>query len=288
MAFTPRLWQTIQNQIKAAIAAEPGLSGLTSQSQAAQWQLWTFNEAVASNLNEQAMAVLLDEMETIISQGAPSTSPWIQQKVLLFQYNTSTPYLVSYNNGIIGYDTTVIADQIISNCAVVVSSSGVVTIKVTTGSPAGPLNSSQLIALGSYLTNFLNPNQRVNVISINPDKLWITGTVFYNGQLNSSIQDSVNTALSDYITAFSTSQSLGGSFNGVVKVSDIEKVILGVAGVTDWVPTQITLTTDSGAATNLILASTQVRRSFSAYSGYVINDPAHDFSTTLTFTPANN
>lgn len=288
MSFTPRQWQIIQNQIKANIAAKTELSGLTSESQAAHWQLWTFIMALGSNLDEQAMTVFFDEIETIIAQGAPQTPPWIQARILEFQYNTATPYLVAVNNNIVSYPVIVLADRIISNCAVVPNNAGAINVKVTTGNPAGTLNADQLTALKSYLTNFLAPNQVVNLISVAADQLWVKGTVFYNGQLNASIQDSVISALNAYITKFSTSQSAGGSFNGLVKVSDIEKIILAIPGVTDWVAEQVTVTPVVGSVTNLVLAGTQVFRSYGTYSGYVANDSTNPFSTQLTFTPANN
>ncbi len=290
MAFTPRQWQIIQQQIIANKVAAPELNGLTSDSQAAHWQLWTFIQSLASNLNEQAMTVFFDEIETVISQGYPQTAPWIQQKILEFQYNTATPYLVGVNNGVVGYQTIVPEDQIISNCAVVATTSGVLNIKVTTGNPAGALNSNQVIALQSYLTNFLDPRQFCRIVSVAADQLWIAGKVYYNGQLNASISDSVIAALNNYISQFSTSQASGGSFNGYVKVSDIEKVILSVPGVTDWEASQITLTPNviGASPTNLVLAKQQINRAQYAYSGYLVNDPSNPFSSTLQFLPASN
>lgn len=288
MAFTVRTWQQIQTYIKSKIAANSTLSTqLTSTSPVSHWQLWTFIQSLTSNLNEQAGAVLLDEIETVISQGAPQTAPWIQQQIFKFQYNTNTPYLVGINNGVLGYPVTVAADQIISNCAVVATSTGSVRIKVTTGTPPGALNASQLTALNSYLINFLSPNQKYTLISVTGDKLWLAGTVYYNGQLNASIETSVIGALNDYINKFSTSQTSGGSFNGVVKVTDLAQVILGVTGVTDWQPTQITISPATGSPTDLILSSTEYVRLYNTYSGYVIEDPGNPFASTLTFVPSN-
>jgi hypothetical protein len=234
------------------------------------------------------MSVFFDEVETIVSQGTSQTAPWIQNKILEFQYSTSTPYLLEMIDNIMTYPSIVNADKIISNCAVTVSGVGNLTIKVTSGNPAIPLNSSQLVALNSYLTNFLNPNQQKKIISVAADKLAIYGTVYYNGQLNSSIQGSVIAALNNYITKFSTSQTSGGSFNGLVKSSDIAKIIEGVLGVVDWQPAQITATPIVGTSTNLMIGSTIYKRSYAAYSGYIENDGSNPFSTTLIFVPANN
>lgn len=284
MSFTPRIWQLIQRQIKASIAADPILSSeLTSTSPVSHWNLWTMIQALTSNLNEQAQAIFIDEVDTIVSQAYPNTAPWIQSQILLFQYSITAPYLVAITNNTVAYPSIVPSDQIISNCAVTVGLVGIITIKVTTGSPAGALNASQIIALKSYLINFLSPNQKYTLISTTADKLWIAGTIYYNGQLNGSIQGSVVTILNAYISTFSTSQTSGGSFNGVVKVSDIEKIILGVTGVTDWVPSQISITPAVGSQQDLVLANTIIERSFGTYSGYIQEDSGNPFSTTLTF-----
>jgi len=288
--FAARTYQTILATIKANIAASPVLSSLlTNVSPVSEWQLWAFQQSLTSALNEQAAVVLVDEIETIAGQGHPQTAPWIQVQVLAFQYNVNVGYLVQVTNGItIGYATIVPADQIISNCAIVVSLFGHITIKVTTGSPASALSTNQKIALGSYLTNFMSPNQQYSILSTTGDQLWIAGVVYYNGQLNGSIQHPIITALNAYLATFSTSQALGGSFNGLVKVSDIEKVIFGVTGVTDWVPSQITITPAVGSPTNLIITSTQLARSYQTYSGYVIEDAINTFLTQITFNAANN
>lgn len=284
MSFKPRIWQLIQRQIKASIAADPTLSSkLTSTSPVSHWNLWTMIQALTSNLNEQASAVLIDEVDTIVSQAYPNTAPWIQSQILLFQYNTTSPYLVAITNNVVAYPVIVPSDRIISNCAVTVGIIGIITIKVTTGSPAAALNASQVIALKSYLTNFLSPNQQYALISTTADKLLIAGTVYYNGQLNASIQGNVIAALNAYIATFSTSQTSGGSFNGIVKVSDISEIILGVTGVTDWVPSQISITPAIGTQQNLVMSSTTIQRSFGSYSGYIQEDPGNPFATTLIF-----
>ena len=290
MSFTPRTISQIQKQIISTKESLPDLDGLTSTSSVAYWNLMTFIQAVASNLNEQAMAVFLDEIESVVALSVPGTAPWIQNEVLKFQYNTSTPQVVEVKEDFtIGYATVIPADQIISNCAVIVSSTGVLNIKVTTGVPAAPLNASQLVALNSYLNTVLAAGQYINVVSQNPDELAVYGTVFYNGQYNAAIQANVIAALDAYILKFSTSAQSGGSFNGLVKLSDIENVILAVDGVVDWQPSQVTVTAfGSLAPVNLVLSNTIISRSALAYSGYLKNDSANPFSATLSFAVAQN
>ena len=289
MAFTARSWQTIQAQMLQEKASLPDLNGLTSISAVAYWRLWTFICAVAISLEEQIMVIFFDEIETVVSESVPGTAPWIQNEVLKFQYNVTTPQVVQVNSDFtIGYAVVNTLFQIISNCAVIVTGTSVLNIKVTTGSPAGALTANEVIALTSYLNTILPAGQIINIITGVADELAIYGTVFYNGQYNASIQANVIAALNTYISKFSTSTSVGGSFNGEVKISDIENVILAVPGVVDWLPTQITATAFGASPFNLIAGSTVYSRNYQAYTGYIKNEVANPFSSTLLFSVANN
>jgi hypothetical protein len=289
MAFTPRKITQIQNQILAEKANQTALDGLTSTSVTAYWILWSFIMAVGISLLEQIMSIFIGEVETIVAEAVPGTPPWIQNEVLKFQYSVTTPQVVQVNSDFtIGYAIISTAFQIISNCAVIVTGTSVLNIKVTTGSPAGALDANQQIALKSYLNTVLPAGQIINLITGVADELAVYGTVYYNGQYNASIQANVIAALDAYITKFSTSTSLGGSFNGMIKISDIENIILGVEGVVDWVPTQITATSAGAPAFNLIAASTIYSRSYQAFTGYIKNEVANPFSSTLLFSVAQN
>lgn len=290
MAFTPRSWQVILASIIANITANPVLASLiTNTSPVSHWRLWAFIQALLSNTNEQAAAVFVDEVEQRIALGHAATPPWIQAQIFLFQYNVNVGYLIQITDGItVGYANIVPADRIISNCAVVPNLTGQLKVKVTTGTPAAALSANQIIALNSYLKNFLSPNQQYSIVSTNGDQLRISGTVYFNGQINGAVQQQLITALNDYMATFSTTLTGGGSFNGLAKVSDIEKTILAIPGVVDWVPTQITITPIVGVPTNLIIGSAIIQRSYQAYSGYLIEDVTNPFSSTITFASAVN
>lgn len=289
MAFIPQKIKQIQAQIMASKADQPALSGLTSTSATAYWILWSFITAVAIGLLQQIMAIFFDEIETVVAESVPGTPPWIQNEVLKFQYSTDTPQAVQINADFtIGYAVINATLRIISNCAVVVTGTGVLNIKVTTGSPAAPIDSNQNIALFSYLNTVLPAGQNITIVSVNADEVAAYGTVYYNGQYNASIQANVIAALNSYIATFSTSTALGGSFNGTVKISDIENVILGVPGVVDWVPSQISVTPSGFGSVDLILASTIISRDYQTYSGYIKNEVANPFSSTLLFAVAQN
>jgi hypothetical protein len=283
MGYTPRTIQQIVNQITASKNADSNLNGLTSTSQVAYWKLWIYIQAVATNLLEQIMSIFLDEIQTIESQSHAGTIGWVQNEVLKFQY----PDVVQINPDFtFQYATINPSLQIITNCAVTVGNTGALTVKVTTGVPAGAISSDEQIALTSYLDAILSPNQFYTIVSQDGDALYITGTVFYNGQYQAAIQTNVEAALTAYINKFATSSASGGGFNGVVKLSDIENVILSVAGVVDWQPSMVAVTPFGGSMVYLMKVSTIISRNFQTVAGYV--KEAGPFSSTISYQIAAN
>ncbi len=278
MAFIPQDWQTIQSNINAQKAAQPNLAPLTSTSKVAYWNLWTFIFAVAGNLLQQVWALLLGELETTTSKAAPESAPWIQDKVLQFQYSATDPQVVQLNADFsVSYPTIDTALNVITNCAVVPTGVGSVLIKVT--DDGTPLSAPQISALTSYLNTILGSDIIYSIVNANPDILAIFGTVYYNGQ-NVNIQSTVEDAITNYLTTL--------SFNAVIKLSDIIGVIRSVPGVTDFLPDTITATADGGTGINLILDELIIVREYQTFSGLIGIDPGNPLSTSLTFAIDNN
>jgi len=276
MAFQARTIAQIQSQIIASKNANSDLSGLTSTSQVSYWNLWSFITAVAISLLEQIMVIFFSEITTIEGQSHGGTATWIQNEVLQFQY----PDVVQVNSDFsIGYATFNSALQIISNCAVTTTGNGQVVIKAITS--GGALTADEKTALNSYLQTILSPSQIYSVISQAADNMVVQGTVFYNGQYAAAIQSNVIAALQAYITKFSTSPYNGGSFNGVVKLSDIENVILSVPGIVDWQPLNVNVTPFGGASFPLMTNGTINSRLYQSYAGYIAESDAFSL---LTFT----
>lgn len=275
MPYTPRTIAQIQSQIIFNKNADANLSVLNSTSQVSYWNLWTFITAMAISLLEQIMSIFIADVETVVSKAVPGTALWIQSEVFKFQAGD----VVSINSDFtIDYPIINVSNQIIKACAVVVSPSGAISVKVAKGSPLAPLSGGEVTELNSYLDTILPAGQTTGIISVAADLLQVNAIVYYNGQFNSVIQTNVNAALTDYLSII--------PFNGLVKISDIEKVILGVQGVVDVTFSQITVTPFSGSPANLILASALVSRSAQTYSGYLVNDPGNLFSATITYSVA--
>ena len=266
----------IYNQILTEKAAKTELSGLTSPSQVAIWRLWAFITASAINIFEQLLDVFTSEIETIVNAGVPGTSSWVRNEILKFQYSAATPQIAIVKSDFtIGYTTVDTTLNIITNCAVV-PANGIVNIKVAKGTTPVPLSSLELAAVKSYADIFMPAGAIVNFVNVAADTLRVNAVVYYNGQYSATIQAVVELALTTYMNTL--------PFNGTVKSSDIQQKLRAIPGVTDITISQITATPTGGDPIDLILASTELVRSYQTYSGYIVNDPSNLFATTITYT----
>lgn len=281
MSYTPRTIAVIQAQIIANKNLQTNLSGLNSPSNVSYWKLFTYLQAVGINLLENILSLLQIEIEATVAKGVPGTSSWIRDQVLKFQYQVSPPQVVQINSDFtVSYPIPNPALFAITNCAIVPGNAGIISVKVATGTPPAAISGSVKTALISFLNTILPAGAVFQVISVAADTLRVDAEIFYNGQYTGNIQSAVEAALTDYMNDL--------PFNGVVKVSDIEKTILSVAGVTDVTFSQITATPNGGGGIDMVLASTENSRSYQTYAGYIINDGSNPFSSTLTYTVANN
>lgn len=270
------------SQIKAQLYAElvnqqslGNLTDLTSPSMAALYKCWFFIQAVAIAFEEQIQDALKASFDLKATQVPYRTQAWIQAKTFEFQYGD-----------VLAIDTTLInmyypvidpAKKIINACSVTVTPNGVTNIKVATGSPLGALSTPQLTALKGYEATILGSGVQINVISGVADILTIAGIVYINGQ-DPNVGTNVFTALLNYMSLI--------PFNGTIKVTDIEEIIRGVDTVTDWKPSQISVSPNTAPTVDLISSASGVTtlnaRSFATVAGYVQTDG--NLPNSLTFT----
>lgn len=282
---------TIVTAMQADLAASSLSSILTSTSLSAIYNLWIQIVARAINLFEQAQDAYFASNETLVTNGVYATTPWIQYIVKQFQYNSVTAQVVQIlSNFSIQYPVVNPLYLVVGNCSVTTGNSGLVSIKVSNNAtPPQPLDGAPGItgaictSLNGYLDNILPPDMNYVLINANPDTLSLTATVYYNGQYNAVIQANVIVALNTYISSFS-----GANFNGKVKLSEIESIILGVEGVTDCVLVGSVLTPSVGSAITLVAGNAWLINSASTYAGYIVNaNTPNDFASTLTFVIQN-
>lgn len=132
----------IQKQINQGIQTDSVLSPLlTSTSQTALWNLFTFVVAVSIALFEQLQDVFKVQIESEINAQPPGTPEWVTKELLAFQYSTGDPQVVQFTNGVPAYPIINTNLQVIKHCAIDTTTvaPGRVSVKCATSDPTTPL-----------------------------------------------------------------------------------------------------------------------------------------------------
>ena len=225
---------TIKAEMVAAKNADSTLSGLTSTSATALWNLLFYVVAVSINILEQILDIFKSDLEVIAAKNVPGTPTWLQTKVLEFQYSASDPQVVQLVNFIPTYPTINTELRIVKACAIVEQTNRLVKIKVAKGSPLEPLSSTELTSLKNYIHDIKFAGVLTDTISLNPDRLKVNATIYFKGQF---VEATVKQAVIDAIDAY----LLTLPFNGVIKITSLQNAIEVVSGVDDVVINNVTL-----------------------------------------------
>jgi hypothetical protein len=272
----------IQDSIIASKDAQDALSELNSPSQVAIWRVWTFIQAVAINLMEQAIDIYVAFIESKIAKAGAGTMPWIRDRILEFQAGDN----VTYSNGVIAYPTVDTTKQILTRCSVTQDTNRSIKVKVAKSDPPAALSNTELLELTYYGRQIQFAGTQLNFVTDTSDKLYILGEVFYDGQFATSIQADVIAALDNYCSSLSSATN----FNGTVLASAIETVILQVPGVKDVGISQIAARPNATAFASRIIIydlTTGVNiKMYETFAGYIVQetDTGHTFADSLTFT----
>lgn len=279
-----RTQQQVYNQIVANKNAEPALSGLTSKSKVAIYNLWMWLTSASIVLLEQVLDIYKVDLESKIAKAGAGTLPWVRDRVLEFQ----TGYNVVYHAGVVYYTSIVPSAQIISRCSVTQSPDKVVNIKVATLEPPVALSSIQKSELLYYMQQVNFAGVQCNIISNNADQLYVNADVYYNGQLTESqLQTSVVDALNNYCKNLSTVIN----FNGSIIISEIESSIISATGVKYIKLNEIGLRADGipfGSKTILYSLSSSIDIPKSdTVAGYVVGETStgNTFNDSITYIP---
>ena len=278
-----RTIDTIQAEIIATKNAQPELAILSSTSKRSIWQLWTYIVATSIAILEQLLDVFTTNIETVVSSSAAASALWIQAKMFAFQYDATTPQIVQLINTVPQYPVIDTTKQIITACSVTSDISNLVNIKIAKGDPLAALSSLEKSSAQGYINTIGMAGINYNVISLNPDKIYIAATIYYQGQYAAIIQTSVIDTLNAYLKNLSKT-----SFDGSLKMSDLEGVIRGIAGVNDVVLTNVRGREDAilfAAGIDLILATALLQRQWKTVAGYIVQETTSGktFADSLTF-----
>nr|WP_298660775.1 hypothetical protein [uncultured Flavobacterium sp.] len=255
----------------------------TLWSKANRMRMMCYSFAIAQSLGEQIQDINLEAMQTVLDKSAAASPLWLQDKAFKFQYSATNPQVLTVVNGVVQYPTENAALRIIKACAVNPTLANHVNIKVAKNAPLEALSSTELTAAQGYFDQIGAAGITYDLISLDPDQLYIKATIYYNSLYSAVIQSSVIDALDNYLLGLSVTR-----FGGDILLSDIAKVIKEVAGVNDVVFDRVAARYDSQtllAGIDLVLAGTEQNRKYSMAAGYMIQETTSGstFADTLTF-----
>lgn len=274
---------TIVALLDAEQAAQTGLSGLNSPSTTAIFKLWKYIVATQMFLQETLWDIYKAALELTISKAAVGTSAWLQDKVLKFQYDATTPQVLSVGSDFsVNYTTVDTTKQIITRAAVNRTAQRTVLVKVAKSDPPVALSGPELSSLNGYLDDICFAGVNYVATSSVSDKLYLKANVYYDGQYSNTISDSVISAVNVYLAAL--------PFDGKIKLSAIVDSIQTVTGVNDVVLEDVAVRADATAfssKTYMVQGNTTLIPLYQLAAGYIIAETtaSNTFTDTLTFTP---
>ncbi len=193
----------IQNSIKTAVAADGTLGPLlTSTSNVAIWNLWTYIVAFCQWTLEKLFDLHVDEVNNIIATQKPHTLQWYVSIAKQFQYGDSLVPDTDY------YDPINELNKIVSYAAATeVNNELRIKVARTVSSELTALTSTQLTAFKAYMNLVKDAGVRLSITSGEADSLLLDLTIYYNalildntgarldGTNNRPIQDAINNYL---------------------------------------------------------------------------------------------
>lgn len=273
----------IKQELMDAKASVAALDNLTSTSQVSIFGNIFYVTAVEISILEQLIDAYIANIESIINEQAIGSTAWLRAKILEFQYGDyinldTTTFAISYPT----IDET---KKIITRCSVKEAGNLIVNAKVAKSDPPEALTGGEVSALQGYIDVIKPAGTQINIVSLAPDKLYIAGNIYYNGQYSAVIQDNVEAAITTYMANLSSATN----FNGSVKISSLIDAIQAVEGVTDVNLTEVdarAYTVDFDERTIIYSLSTGVNdREYSTYAGYIIEEDTTDetFADTIAY-----
>jgi len=228
--LTPRSTNDILDQMKTEKANQPDLNTITTPSPVSRWNLFLFIVAQAINIFEQILAYGINTIESLVKASKPTTKDYLKYLSLnLFQYDASTPQVIVWVNNAPTYATIDANKRIISRCSITTTLPGYAECKVAKSDPPTALSGPEASAYSAFINELAPPGTFYTVISAASDKIYVKATIKYNGAYAAIISASVQQALNDLYKALASDIN----FNGKLLVSDVEKTIKNVPGVTD-------------------------------------------------------
>jgi len=272
---------TIIADMDAEQAAQTGLSGLNSVSNSAIYTLWKYIVAAQMYLQEVLWDLFKTDLETIVTNAAVGTNQWFKSKMLLFQYDATTPQVLQVDsNFAVNYTTIDATKRIVTRCAVKTTATRTVLIKLAKSEPPIALSAPELVAANAYVDDLAFAGINYIISSTASDKLLVDASIYYDGQYSAVISDNVITSINNYLANI--------DFDGSFKLSALVDAIQSTTGVTDVVLNNVAIRPDSVAfasTTYLVQGKTTLIPIYPTNAGYVTEETTsgQTFTDKLTF-----
>jgi hypothetical protein len=237
--------------------------------------------AIAQSVTEQMYDVAIAKMQAIQNVSAAATALWLQDAVFRFQYSTTTPQNLIIVNNVPTYAVVNPNLRIVTACSVNTTVTNQVNIKVAKGVILGALSVAEKAALQTYILSKGTAGITYNVISNNPDRVYLNAEIYYAGTYSTVIQQTVIDALNNFLTNLSKV-----NFNGNILISDVENLIRNVAGVNDVVIQNMQIRESSQTVllgTPMVVNGDWINRKMQFAAGYGIQEDTatYTFADTL-------
>jgi hypothetical protein len=238
--------------------------------------------AILTNVTEQLWDSLAIQINDTIVKGGVGTGRWWRERILEYQDGD----VLKYANGRYYYDVINSEKYLVKFCSVTETANKTITIKVAKGDIPTKLTTPELTGgLKDYVDFLRFAGTQINLVSLDADKFYCSANIYYSGQYYATIQDSVKSALTNYLNSISA----GENFNGAVVVSDVQKAIQNVEGVSYVKLNEIGVRQDTATFANRYvlydLATGKDNVLVNTYAGYVVEETTSGktFNDTLTF-----
>lgn len=227
-----------------------------------------YSVAVAIYTFEVLLDTAKNEIQDIADTIPAGNPKWVQSQIKKFQYGD----VVTFVDNVPEYNPITPANRIVTQCSVLQSSGGIVTIKVAKGtSPSlSPLSGAELAALKDYYYGTPTAEGigfagvKTSFITLNPDRLYVEGEVYYSGQyVSSTVKSNVITAIDDFLASFSDE-----AFNGTIFINRLTDAVEEVDGVVyvKWISIKGRAQTVAFAGADIV----NVMGSYQTVAGYAI------------------
>lgn len=272
MATTEQVYDSIafvasQEAALAQLSPNPDTTAqlradLNSGSKVSVWRLFAWLFAYASKVQHDLWDRYREDVLELAANGHYGTRRWFVAKALAFQYGDTL--VMTEMDG--GYAADNPSARIITHAAVTEQANRVVVkVAKAAGAALAKLDPPELLAANDYF-QALRPPVQVIVLTADPDRLRLTGSVVYDAQTPLlATKSAVQQAIADYLMRL--------EFGGVMRITDLKQAMLSVPGVID---VDLTLVEARG-----IGPFNAVSRVYYSYAGHMVTDPSFPITSTM-------